>query len=145
MTRDEFDALVAAACAAIIRPFSLGDGGADAHDSQGEAQLLDAEAREFADAVDRDGHRIDYGEAVMLEGSNGVVVVEARKYHDAPIYWRTVAGKVDRLVDGTELLPVLQRTASGAHVAPRGVTPRRGAPVCRNSARPPSPPDRLHA
>lgn len=97
MTRDEFDTLLAAATASIPDPE--------------ERALVNAEAREFADAVDRDGKRIDYGAAVVLEGSNGVAVVPAADYATAPIYWRTVAGDLDRLLEGTELIPMLQAAA----------------------------------
>jgi hypothetical protein len=93
VTRAEFDALLASAAATITDP--------------AERALVNAEAREFADAVDRDSKHLDYGDAVVLEGANGIVVVSARDYASAPIYWRTVAGDLDRLIEGTELIPML--------------------------------------
>lgn len=113
MTRDEFDALLAAAVLDIVS--GVDPESDDAAAAAEEAALLEAEAREFADAVDRHTLRIDYGSAVVLEGSSGVVVVQARTYSDAPIYWRTVAGgHLDRFVDGTELIPALQAAANKA-------------------------------
>lgn len=98
MTRADFDALLATASAAIPDP--------------ADRAVLNAEAREFADAVDRSDRDLDYGDAVVLEGSQGIVVVPARDYHHAPIYWQTVAGHLDRLVDGTVLIPALTRAAA---------------------------------
>lgn len=113
MTRAEFDALLARAVIGTVS--GVDPASDDAPAAAEEAQLLEAEAREFADAVDRYGQALPYGDAVMLEGSGGVVVVSARTYADAPIYWRTVAGgELDRLIEGPELLEVLQRAANAA-------------------------------
>jgi hypothetical protein len=123
VTRAEFDALLAEAVRRISAsvtpdpadPASL----AEQRDAIQEAQLLDAEAREFADAVDRSGKGIGYGAAVFIEGANGTVVITAREFEATPGYWRTVAGRPDREVRGPELLRVLHEagraTAAGAH------------------------------
>jgi hypothetical protein len=118
VTRAEFDALLSAAVKA-----ALGDLPADnptssealslRHDATEEVRLLEAEAIEFADAVDRDGKHIPYGTAVVVEGSAGTVVTTAADYVATPVYWQIMAGgKVDRVVEGPELLAVLQRTAN---------------------------------
>lgn len=120
MTRDEFDALLEAAVRGVMAsaPVPLGASStADSDAAREEAALLEAEAREFADAVDRDGKRVDYGAAVLLEGARGQVVVSAADFDRCPGYWRTVAGgagHLDRLVEGTELIPVLQAAANRA-------------------------------
>lgn len=119
MTRDEFDALVKRAVTALsadLPPANPGDPASlsERQDAIQEAQLLEAEASAFADAVDRDGKAIDYGSAVVLEGERGFVVVTAAEFERTPGYWRTVAGKLDRLVVGPELLPVLQAAANKA-------------------------------
>lgn len=118
MTRDEFDALLSAAVKASLdslpadNPTSA-EALSQRHDATQEVQLLEAEALEFADAVDRDGKRIDYGSAVVLEGTSGVVVVSAADYDATPDYWRICAGAhLDRVIRGTELIPVLQAAAN---------------------------------
>lgn len=121
MTRDEFDALLSAAVKASLGALPGGnpkDAAAltERHAATEEVRLLEAEAIEFADAVDRDGKRIDYGSAVVLEGAT-VVVCSAADYEATPLYFRAIAGgKIDRLVKGPELLPVLQ---AAAHRSPR--------------------------
>jgi hypothetical protein len=112
VTRDEYDALVDRVIHAIID--GVDPESDDAVAAREEAQLLEAEARAFADAVDRSGKRLDYGEAVMLEGDHGVVVVAARDYADAPIYWRTVAGDLDQLILGPELIEQLTARAGSS-------------------------------
>jgi 3-polyprenyl-4-hydroxybenzoate decarboxylase len=116
VTRAELDALIDAALVGVVGGVDpLSD---DAAAAREEAQLLEAEARSFADAVDRDGKRVPYGSAVVLEGPRGVAVVQARDYADAPIYWHTVVGgSPDRITSGPELMEVL---AAAAHrSAPR--------------------------
>jgi hypothetical protein len=115
VTRDQFDALLAAAVKASLDalPHTNPTDLADRHAATDEVRLLEAEALSFADAVDRDGHRIDYGNAVVLEGPAGTVVTTAADYAASPLYWRILAGtEVDRLTDGTQLLPVLHAAAT---------------------------------
>jgi hypothetical protein len=117
VNRDEFDALAAEA----VRVLAAGAAdGAPGQDNVLEAaQLLDAEAREFADAVDRDAKRIPYGSAVVLEGPRGVAVVQAAEYVKTVSYWWTVVGgKPDRIVRGPDLL---ERLSAAAH---RGARPK---------------------
>jgi hypothetical protein len=72
-----------------------------------------AEARSFADAVDRDAKRIPYGDAVVLEGPHGVAVVQAQDYSKTVTYWWTVVGgKPDRVTSGPELMEVLAGAAN---------------------------------
>jgi hypothetical protein len=118
MTRAEFDALLAAALdamtAAVPAP-THGDpaAAADEHYAMQEIQLLEAEARSFADAVDRDGKRIPYGSAVVLEGPHGVAVVQAADYTNTITYWWTVVGgRPDRITSGPELMQVLAGAAN---------------------------------
>lgn len=124
MNRAEFDALLAAAVKASLDALpkvNPKDSTALSlrHEATAEVQLLEAEALAFADAVDRDGKRLPYGDAVVLEGASGVVVCSVRDYEATPVYFRSLAGgEVDRLVKGTELLPVLQAAANrSAHPA----------------------------
>ena len=114
MTREEFDALLAAAVAAI-RPAPTGGPWTpeEVTAMTEEAQLLDAEATAFADAVDRDAKRIPYGSAVVLEGPRGIAVVQAADYTKTITYWWTVVGgKPDRIVSGPELMQVLAGAAN---------------------------------
>jgi hypothetical protein len=118
VTRAEFDALLAAAVKASLDGLPAENPRDTAalslrHEATEEVRLLEAEAIEFADAVDRDGKRIPYGSAVVLEGPGGVVVTTAAEYALTPTYWLVlVGGKADRLISGPELLPVLQAAAN---------------------------------
>jgi hypothetical protein len=118
VTREEFNALLSVAVKASLDGLPRTNPAdaaalAERHDATEEVRLLQAEAIEFADAVDRDGKRIPYGSAVVLEGPGGVVVCTAADYAATPTYWRVLAGgTVDRLVKGTELLHVLQEAAN---------------------------------
>lgn len=117
MTRAELDALIDAALLAVVS--SVPADSDDVPAAMEEAQLLEAEARSFADAVDRDGKRIPYGDAVVLEGPSGLAVVQARDYADAPIYWQTVVGgKPERITRGPELLQVLTGAANRGATSP---------------------------
>jgi hypothetical protein len=111
VTRAELDALIDAALVAIVNGVDpLSD---DATAAREEAQLLEAEARSFADAVDRDAKRIPYGDAVVLEGPHGVAVVQAQDYSKTVTYWWTVVGgKPDRVTSGPELMEVLAGAAN---------------------------------
>jgi hypothetical protein len=71
------------------------------------AQLLDAQVRLFADAVDRDGAGIPYGDAVVITGTAGPVVVPLRDYHATPLYWQSCAGEVDLIIDGADVMTAL--------------------------------------
>lgn len=115
MTRQELDALTDAALVGILA--GVDPASEDAVAAREEAQLLQAEAASFADAVDRDAKRIPYGSATVLEGSQGVAVVQARDYAAAPIYWQTVVGRVERITEGPQLMQVL--TAAAHRAAPR--------------------------
>jgi hypothetical protein len=118
VTREEFDALLSSALDAMTQAapspaHSDPAAAAAGHDAIQEVQLLEAEARSFADAVDRDAKRVPYGSAVVLEGPRGVTVVQARDYAGAPIYWnKVVGGKPDRITSGPELLEVLAAAAN---------------------------------
>lgn len=72
-----------------------------------DAMLLEATYREFADAVDRTGTGVPYGDAVVILGSGGVVVAHARDYADTPAYWQTLAGEVDSIIEGAEVMRTL--------------------------------------
>ncbi len=80
---------------------------------QQQAQLLEAVAREFADAVDRSGLRdngapVAYEDAVVITGTGGVVVVRFADYLREPVYWESRAGEVDSLTRGPDLLADLR-------------------------------------
>jgi hypothetical protein len=99
--RLEFDALVRNRLAVLRDTPQPGD-------EDGELrQLVDAIAREFADAVDREnstrsilrtGVQVEYVDAVVLTGSHGVLVVDSVLYDEAPVYAHARAGVVE---DGT--------------------------------------------
>jgi len=114
VTRDEFNDLLGKALEAIL-PASTGGPYTpeEVVAMTEEAQLLDAEATAFADAVDRDAKRIPYGSAVVLEGPRGIAVVQAADYTKTISYWWTVVGgKPDRIVSGPELMQVLAGAAN---------------------------------
>ena len=78
----------------------------------GDPDLLDAHARAFADAVDREnssrgilraGVQVDYVDAVVLTGQGGHLVVDAPEYDAAPVYWQARAGDPDSVVRGRDL------------------------------------------
>jgi hypothetical protein len=108
LDRAGFDALVqrrvmALATSAPERPANV------RRERQQEAQLLEAAATSFADAVDRselrnNGQPVPYGEAVVITGDAGVVVVRSADYRREPIYWEALAGEVDSLTRGPDLL-----------------------------------------
>lgn len=78
----------------------------------GSAQLVEAVARSFADAVDREnstrgilraGIAVEYVDAVVLTGSAGALVVDAVEYDGSPGYWITKAGNPDLIIRGRDL------------------------------------------
>jgi hypothetical protein len=118
VTREEFDALLDTALAAMTKAAPVANPEdpatyAELKDALEEAQLLEAEARAFADAVDRvaPAQRLPYESAAVLEGSQGVAVVALKDFDSAPIYWRSVAGRLDRLIFGDQLLTALRVAA----------------------------------
>jgi hypothetical protein len=117
VTREEYDALLSAAVKASLAALPV-ENPRDSvalslrHEATEEVRLLEAEAIEFADAVDRDGKRIPYGSAVVLEGEAGVTVTTEADYAATPIFWRSTVGKVDRVVHGAMLVTVLQEAAN---------------------------------
>jgi hypothetical protein len=113
LDREGFDALVQAKCLDLANaapPSNPEDPAtaAEARDAMQEAQLLEAAAREFADAVDRSGTGTPYEEAVVLTGSSGVVVVTAEEWRASPVYWEAKAGKVDSVAQGDVLVAYLR-------------------------------------
>ncbi len=111
MTREEFDALVQRRVLAIVnavpaRPID------QRRRATEEAQLLEAAASEFADAVDRSGKELPYEEAVVLAGGAGPVVVTDEEWKATPAYWEALAagaaGQVDTLTQGGVLVAYLQ-------------------------------------
>lgn len=72
-----------------------------------EAEHLLATYREFADAVDRTDSDLPYGDAVVILGSGGVVVCTGRDYATTPIYWESLAGEVDLIIDGGLVMQTL--------------------------------------
>jgi hypothetical protein len=74
--------------------------------------LLDALARSFADAVDREnstrgilraGVAVEYVDAVVLTGRAGTIVVDADDYESAPVYWQARVSGLDLVVRGRDL------------------------------------------
>lgn len=71
-----------------------------------DAQLVDAIAGAFADAVDRSnaGRQVtreplvEYVDAVVLTGAAGELVIDAPTYDEAPVSWHARAGVIE---DGT--------------------------------------------
>jgi hypothetical protein len=117
VTREEYNALLSAAVKASLDGLPRTNPAdaaalAERHDATEEVRLLQAEAIEFADAVDRDGKRIPYGSAVVLEGQAGVTVTTEADYAATPIFWRSTVGKPDRVVHGAMLVAVLQEAAN---------------------------------
>lgn len=88
-----------------------------AHD---DAQIVDAQVRHFAEQVDREnderqriagaGHPVlAYGEAVLIEGERGPVVVAQADYDATPAYWQaTAGGHIETLMHGADLLALLR-------------------------------------
>lgn len=112
LSRADFDSLLAARVGALITDAE------SAPEEQRErllddAALLEALAREFADAVDRAEHRgIPYDGAVVLYGSAGPITVPEADYRAQPIYWRVIAsgghGRLDRIDSGADLVRYLR-------------------------------------
>jgi hypothetical protein len=76
-----------------------------------QAQLVRALAAEFAEAVERTNSSrallrqrpIEYVDAVLLDGAQGQLVVDAVEYDAAPVYSQARVGEVDRIVHGADL------------------------------------------
>lgn len=60
--------------------------------------------RTFADAVDATGTGVPYEDAVVIVGDAGTVVAHARDYADTPIYWQTLAGEVEAIITGAQVM-----------------------------------------
>ena len=103
-TREAFDALVQRRVLALSE---RGDPNRSPAARQ-EAQLLEAAATEFADAVDRSEKPLAYEDAVVLTGSSGVVVVSETEWRATPVYCEALAGEVETLTQGGILLRWLQ-------------------------------------
>ncbi len=76
------------------------------------ARLVEALARSFADAVDREnssrgilraGLPVEYVDAVLVEGHGGQLVVDAEEYEQAPVRVRARVGEVDSVIRGRDL------------------------------------------
>lgn len=85
--------------------------GAATKAAEEDAALILANATEFADAVDRDG-KLDYEDAVLVEGGAGPVVTSEPAYRDNPAWFQTLAaggtGRVDRIEWGSRLAHYLR-------------------------------------
>ncbi len=99
--RLEFDALVRRRTDAMRQANTYAD-----------PNLLDALARSFADAVDREnssrgilraGLPVEYVDAVLVEGHGGQLVVDAEEYEQAPVRVRARVGEVDSVIRGRDL------------------------------------------
>lgn len=99
--RQVFDELVRRRCQSIAA--------AGTDSAVEDAQLLDAKAREFADAVDRLDLTtpIPYENAVVIVGTSSTVVCQAEDWAAMPVHWQALVGQVDLVVDGTRLIRLL--------------------------------------
>jgi hypothetical protein len=111
LDRAAFDALVQRRTLAIVEATAVRPADRRREATQ-EAQLLEAAATEFADAVDRSGKELPYDEAVVVTGGAGPVVVTEKEWKDNPAYWEAVAagatGQVDSLTQGSVLVRYLR-------------------------------------
>lgn len=111
MTRQEFDRLLTGRLNKIAAvPFATPEAEREAME---EAQLLDADGREFADAVDRanaDSTKppVAYERAVLVEGGGLTLVVTDDEWRDTPDYWLARVGKAERIVEGPKLVAHLR-------------------------------------
>ncbi len=132
LTRAEWDSLVEARVRGLMAepPTSAHEdpaAQAAARDALEDAQVLEGTARAFADAVDRDGRGLFYGDAVVMEGSSGPLIVPAADFRNCGTYWQVAAaghgGTLDAVTHGQDLLHYLltgeeRPEPSGAHAAP---------------------------
>lgn len=130
--RIEFDTLLRDRVRAMLAPTSTAADGApvDVPDEvSDEAALLDASARAFVEAVDRDNDRrqqvagkaepvLAYDDAVVITGSAGPLVISVDDYDRERVYHEARAGKVDSVTTGPELLAYLR---TGEPQAARGL------------------------
>jgi hypothetical protein len=121
LDRAAFDALVQRKCLDLANaapPSNPEDPAtaAEARDAMQEAQLLEAAATEFADAVDRTkglaGGHVAYEDAVVIIGGAGPIVVTDGDWRANPVYWEAKAagstGRVDTLTQGSVLVRYLR-------------------------------------
>lgn len=106
--REAFDELLRRKVAALVE-HGLSPGAPEEINqaAREDAQVFEAQATAFADAVDRTDAGTPYGDAVVITGSAGVVVVRARDYAATPIYWQSLAGEVDLIIDGADVMRAL--------------------------------------
>lgn len=111
LDRAGFDALVQRRVMALSEAaVRMGEEAVDLsarQDAAQEAQMLETEATLFADAVDASG--LSYGEAVVIFGTSGPVVVHVDEYDREPVYHQARAGEVELIVSGPYLLGLLDR------------------------------------
>lgn len=106
LDRAGFDALVQRRVLALVSAGGIGGDPAPAaaaasQEGQQEAQLLEAAAVSFADAVDRSDRDLPYDDAVVITGTGGVVVISDEEWRATPVYWEASAGEVDSLTQGS--------------------------------------------
>lgn len=111
MTRDYFLSCVDQRAALIADPGldGIGDSDRATADDLIDADHLQATAAWFADQVDRDNTGrtlmpLDYPEAVLVEGSDGVTVVHRDVYEADRATVEARVGEVDNVIRGTTLL-----------------------------------------
>lgn len=113
MNRAEWDALTQRRLAAMTEALPADDPATSAERRYAteEIQLTEAQARTFADAVDRSGKTIDYADAVVVSGGAGEVVCTLADWKANRAYWEQVAagasGEVEWAQAGADLLSFL--------------------------------------
>jgi hypothetical protein len=83
----------------------------DARPELETTNLLRALVREFVEAVERANSSrallrqtpLDYVDAVVIDGANGQLIVDAVEYDAAPVHWQARVGEVERVVHGADL------------------------------------------
>lgn len=107
--RQAFDELLRRRVEAMITPATAAGpvGHGPVPQAVSDAQLFEAQCREFADAVDRTRSGVPYGDAVVVFGTSGPVVAHARDYAATPTYWQTLAGEVELIIHGADVMQAL--------------------------------------